>query len=388
MQDSIYRFSLDIHSTQSQVSIPVPQFNTARSIMATLTEGGKPYTLSDECRAVFTAIKADGTTVYNDCLILNGSVIRYDFTEQTVAAEGVADCAIKIFGANNKLLTSPRFSLVVYEDIGNNIVPSESEMNILNGIMTKEADRAEAEIKRAEAEKARENTVYIGSDEPPASTKIWLDPNGKPTGSGQAVLRIRQPDGSWAEVSSLVGPKGEKGEQGNQGMQGLQGPQGDQGPQGIQGLQGIQGPVGPIGPQGKQGEPFSVAKVYESVAAMNAGYGSDGVKVGELVVVNTGNVEDEENARLYIKGNTAYDYLTDLSGAQGIQGPQGPQGPQGEPGATGAQGPAGDVGSYLNRTTAVNAADTNYTTYMARGTSLNAEETSPTVNGTIAWHYK
>ena len=44
--------------------------------------------------------------------------------------------------------------------------------------------------------------------------------------------------------------------------------------------------------------------------------------------------------------------------------------------------------SDLNRTTAVNAADTNYTTLMARGTSLNSAETTPAVNGAIAWTYE
>lgn len=42
----------------------------------------------------------------------------------------------------------------------------------------------------------------------------------------------------------------------------------------------------------------------------------------------------------------------------------------------------------LNRTTAVNAADTNYTTCMARGTSLHTADTNPSVNGAIAWTYK
>lgn len=42
----------------------------------------------------------------------------------------------------------------------------------------------------------------------------------------------------------------------------------------------------------------------------------------------------------------------------------------------------------LNRTTSVAAADTNYTTYMARGESLNSTETTPTLNGTIAWMYE
>lgn len=47
-----------------------------------------------------------------------------------------------------------------------------------------------------------------------------------------------------------------------------------------------------------------------------------------------------------------------------------------------------DLGETLNRSTAVNAADTNYTTLMARGTSLNASETTPAVNGAIAWQYE
>lgn len=148
MQDSIYRFSLDIHSTQSQVSIPVPQFNTARSIQATLTEGGKPYQLSHECRAVFTATKADGTTLNNNCIILNGSVIRYDFTEQTTTAAGVVYCSIKVYGANQKLLTSPRFTLVVYDDPTGEVTPSANEMNVIDKIMSNDVtqDAAIAEI--------------------------------------------------------------------------------------------------------------------------------------------------------------------------------------------------------------------------------------------------
>lgn len=45
------------------------------------------------------------------------------------------------------------------------------------------------------------------------------------------------------------------------------------------------------------------------------------------------------------------------------------------------------VNARLNRTTNVNAADTNYTTLMARGESLNAAEVTPAVNGAIAWVY-
>ena len=41
----------------------------------------------------------------------------------------------------------------------------------------------------------------------------------------------------------------------------------------------------------------------------------------------------------------------------------------------------------INRTTSVAAADTNYTTYMARGEALNSTDTNPTANGTISWTY-
>ena len=144
MNDSLYRISLDIHSTQSQVSIPVTQFDTARGILVTLTEGGKPYKLSTGCRAVFTGTKADGHKLYNDCLILNNSVIRYDFTEQTTASVGIVDASIKVFGVNRKTLTSPRLTLVVYEDTVGDIVPSESEMNVIDRIVQNDADRESA----------------------------------------------------------------------------------------------------------------------------------------------------------------------------------------------------------------------------------------------------
>lgn len=88
-------------------------------------------------------------------------------------------------------------------------------------------------------------------------------------------------------------------------------------PQGAQGIQGVQGP------KGDKGDAFRVSKVYASVAEMNAGYETDGVPEGGFVVIDTGNVEDEDNAKLYFKGTSAYTYLTDLSGAQGMKGEEG-----------------------------------------------------------------
>ena len=48
----------------------------------------------------------------------------------------------------------------------------------------------------------------------------------------------------------------------------------------------------------------------------------------------------------------------------------------------------GDINTALNRTNAVDVAKSNYTTYMVRGEALFSSETTPTVNGTIAWQYE
>lgn len=47
-----------------------------------------------------------------------------------------------------------------------------------------------------------------------------------------------------------------------------------------------------------------------------------------------------------------------------------------------------DIYTALNRTNAVNIANSDYTTYMARGEALFSAETTPSVNGTIAWQYE
>lgn len=102
--------------------------------------------------------------------------------------------------------------------------------------------------------------------------------------------------------------------------------------------------------KGATGEGFRIDKTYASVSAMNAGYATDGVPEGGFVLINTDDVEDPDNAKLYVKGETAYNFLTDLSGAQGIQG---------EKGETGSQGAAGKAATVTIGTVTTGAAGTN-----------------------------
>lgn len=120
------------------------------------------------------------------------------------------------------------------------------------------------------------------------------------------------------------------------------------------------------------GDAFTIVKTYSSVQAMEDDYNNPEVKAGQFVMIDTGNVENEEDSRLYLKGNTEWKFISDLSGAQGIQGlsayqvavqhgfegteaewlislkgekgetgPKGDKGNTGEKGATGERGPQG-----------------------------------------------
>lgn len=81
-----------------------------------------------------------------------------------------------------------------------------------------------------------------------------------------------------------------------------------------------------------EGVGFRISKTYESIEAMNAGFETDEVPQYGFVIIDTGNVDDADNAKLYIKNPDNYEYLTDLSGAQGIKGDKGDKGEKGDPG--------------------------------------------------------
>lgn len=135
------------------------------------------------------------------------------------------------------------------------------------------------------------------------------------TVAGDATASIIE--GEHGATLSLGLPRGP------QGLQGVEGPQGEQGIQGIQ------------GPKGDPGEAFKVSKTYASVGAMQAGFPEDGLPNGSFVIIDTGDVEDPDNAGLWCKGDSAYVFIADLSGMAGIQGPEGQRGPEGPTGPKG-----------------------------------------------------
>ena len=136
-------------------------------------------------------------------------------------------------------------------------------------------------------------------------------------------------------------------------------------------------------PKGNTTTMIVVHEEYSSIDEMNAAFETDEVPQGGYVLINTGDVDDPDNATVYMKGAEGYEFICDLSGAKGAdgangadgvtpllrissdtgmwevsytagtswtstdvtaQGPQGEQGEKGDKGDTGARGPQGATG--------------------------------------------
>lgn len=155
---------------------------------------------------------------------------------------------------------------------------------------------------------------------------------------------------------NIRGPQGIQGPQGDVGPTGPRGLRGEQGIQGIQGVPGERGLRGERGPKGDKGDPFTIYKSYTSIVAMETD--KNYIPDGAFVAINTGSVEDEDTAKIYLKTGGELNYMMDLSGAKGMKGEQGEQGPRGikgekgDPGEQGPQGipgPQGEVGERGDR---------------------------------------
>lgn len=138
MNFSNYRLSLDIHETESGLSLRAKKGDTIRKIYVTLMDGGAPYRITPDCTAAFTARKPDNTILFNEAAIENNAIV-YTLTPQTTASAGQIRCEVRLYGGDGRLITSPRFFLDVDDTVfteGDEVV-SEDEYTILEDAIGK-----------------------------------------------------------------------------------------------------------------------------------------------------------------------------------------------------------------------------------------------------------
>ena len=161
MIDSITRITLNLQETNTMVSIRAKRGDTGRKLLIHLSDGSIPYHISDDCYATFTAKKPDGTKINNACTIEN-NVIEYEFTDQTCTAVGTMKAEIRLYGADDKMITSACFLVNVYDTVfrDGDEVGSETEMNTLDALI------CEANELIQDVQQKLDNGAFVGETGP------------------------------------------------------------------------------------------------------------------------------------------------------------------------------------------------------------------------------
>ena len=72
--------------------------------------------------------------------------------------------------------------------------------------------------------------------------------------------------------------------------------------------------------KGEKGDPGLGFTIYKTYTTVNELLADNTCPVGRFGLINTNNVEDPDNSKLYLMTNAGWSYQTDLSGSQGIKG--------------------------------------------------------------------
>lgn len=137
MNPSVFRIKLDLHSESPGVTVRISQGDTARRLVCELYEDGRPYTITEECYALFEAVKPGGGTVAGDAVISGGTRIEYGIPSAAVDEMGEVRCCFKVYGAEGMLLTTPAFNIIVTEEVYDTDYPEGTDsFSALDGLIS------------------------------------------------------------------------------------------------------------------------------------------------------------------------------------------------------------------------------------------------------------
>lgn len=188
-----YSITLDINKEGTQVFLPMRRGDTNRIINISLMCDGKPYAISKDCTAFFTALKATKNEIYDACVIdYENNTIVYDISRendngdivsQVTAAVGEVKCQIKLIGNDGGIITAPTFSIVVGDTLYSEmpIVEDSTEFTALTTyIATLEKRIADGEFNGPQGEQGPQGVsgVYVGSGDMPEDCNVQIDPDG------------------------------------------------------------------------------------------------------------------------------------------------------------------------------------------------------------------
>lgn len=118
----------------------------SRYIKATILVNGEKVTVSSDMRAMFRAVKPDGTSIYNSAVVNEDGTITAELTQQTLAVEGTVDADILIMSSDGEELSTAPFKIDVEMSPCGDKIDSDNEFLELIQMIR----RGEEVIKKAE----------------------------------------------------------------------------------------------------------------------------------------------------------------------------------------------------------------------------------------------
>lgn len=136
MNSSVSRIILDVQDAISKSVVMAKRGDTFRRIVATLYDGGYPYSIGDGSTAAITVKRPDGSKIKKTFQI-DGNFISYDFDDQTCLYSGRLPAEIKLYDPGGGVLTSARFLIDVYDSVffDGEDVPAGDEETVLEKVL-------------------------------------------------------------------------------------------------------------------------------------------------------------------------------------------------------------------------------------------------------------
>lgn len=140
MEKSTYYISLDVHSAVAQEALFVMRGDTARRLVISLEEDGKPFLIPQSATVMFyESISKDGN-VDRQCKVEDGRII-YEFSTATTAKVGAFRCEVRVWETDEKgdkrIITSPAFELIVSDTLyhDGDIVVDDEDLGIVDSLI-------------------------------------------------------------------------------------------------------------------------------------------------------------------------------------------------------------------------------------------------------------
>ena len=438
------RISLDVSRMDIQNNIPVTQGDTKRRIEVTLMNAGQPLSVKEDWTVTLTGIKPDESKLAILCDVSEGKII-FDFAkgEQIATAAGAFYVQFNIVDEVGDLLATPKIWISV---VANSMREMESKDQlqafenvivlananeeartevVMNAIARSEEINQEHIANEAARQALSAETIQVLNATNEAvqteEDKRKANENTRQSNDEEREERVDAAIQALNDTNTSVGQAEDKREAAENTRQANDVERGKRVDAAIQNLNDTNTSVGQAEDKREAAEnarealkteliklkadlqemvdalPDRVAELPALIERINAVLDSDDETLDELseIVAYIKRNQNLINGITISKVNVAdiVDNLVTNAPNKPLSAAQGHK----LKGLVDTAQSTADAAKSLssqsaktmaNRDQPVNMPNNDYTAYMARGVSLNATETTPTVNGTIAWHYK